>query len=216
MQSALLRSGVSACFVIVVVACSGSTSSTSGDAGTAGSSGTSGGASGTSGGTSGTSGSNQAVARVILSAKLARGTHSATECPDDGKALTVGTFEPAAPVADGAAVGDGQLSFNCRVATTTGGFDANANVQVTGTNAGGLLFSGSPSTAGASNSGTVSITVQGQTYSASTCVLTSGAGQGIAAGRYWANLTCTGATSQATQHTCDIEGQIRIENCAAE
>jgi len=227
MHSALLRSGVSACFVILVAACSGSSSSssgsdggTSGTSGTSGSSGTSGTSGGTSGssGTSGTSGTSPAVARVIVSATLARGTSTDAECPDDGKVLAIGTFQPPAPVADGSSTNGGQVAVSCRVATSGTGFDANANVQLTGSSAGALLFNGSPSAAGTSSSGSISLTVQGLTYTSSSCVLTVDAtsGQGIAAGRYWANVKCAAATEQATKHVCDIQAQIRVENCAPE
>jgi len=153
-----------------------------------------------------------------VSAKLAKGTSTEAECPDDGKVLAIGTFQPPAPVADGASANGGQVALSCRVATSGTGFDANANVQLTGSSPGALLFNGSPSASGTSTSGSLSLTVQGFTYASSSCVLTvdSTSGQGIAAGRYWLNVKCASATEQATKHVCDIQAQLRVENCAQE
>ena len=208
MRTVLVKSGIAALVAALALACSG-TSTSSGDAG-ASSSGAS--------GSSGTSGGTPAVARVTLKATLLKGASSAAECPDDGKSLTIGTFKPPAPVADGASAGTGQVSIGCKVAASGAGFDANANVQLTGSSAAALLLNGTPSTAGLTKTGSVSLTIEGQTYSATTCVLDvdATAGQGIAAGRYWAGFTCARATQQAGPRVCDIQGELRIENCAQE
>ncbi len=69
---------------------------------------------------------------------------------------------------------------------------------------------------GASDSSTVSLTIQGQPYGASNCVLEAGAGQGIAAGALLGQRDVQRCDRAATQRTRDIQGQIRIENCAQE
>jgi hypothetical protein len=52
-------------------------------------------------------------------------------------------------------------------------------------------------------------------WSATTCTLdpTARPEQGVAAGRYWASLACTG-TSSDTGALCAFTGELRFENCA--
>jgi hypothetical protein len=57
------------------------------------------------------------------------------------------------------------------------------------------------------------MTSGGKTWSSTSCKLeTSGPFMGIAAGRYWAIVTCTDATSGGAD-TCTFGGELRVENC---
>jgi len=42
--------------------------------------------------------------------------------------------------------------------------------------------------------------------------VTGGAG-GIAAGRYWTTFHCVEARRNGSSDSCDLDGEIRIENC---
>ena len=219
MKSKLVRCGIAAAPVVFALACSSKTPDpaacgTSGGGGTSGASGTSGtsGASCTSG-TSGSSG-NPVVAQAVLDVKLVTGAHGAA-CPDGGKGLVIGTFQPPTPVANGAMQGGGLVSVECKVAASGSGFGTSLNIQLSGANGGLLLLSGATSSAGASTTGDLAFTIQGQTYGVKTCVfqVKAAAGQGIAAGRYWTSFTCANVPVVGASDVCDVAGEVRIENC---
>ena len=68
---------------------------------------------------------------------------------------------------------------------------------------------------GGTTAGKLELKGNGAEWSSSSCKLdATGVQMGVAAGRYWATFACMGATS-GTGETCDIFGQLRIENCTA-
>jgi hypothetical protein len=103
--------------------------------------------------------------------------------------------------------GEEGVTVTCRVAPTGSGFAVNATITSGGTT---LEVSGDVDASGNTANGKMTL---GSWQSTMTKLDTSGNAQfGIAAGRYWA-LFSTKATS-TTSETCDIFGEIRVENCA--
>jgi hypothetical protein len=224
---ALLALGATA----LLLACSSGSGSTSLDGGSSGSSGTSGtagtsGTSGTSGtaGTSGTSGGT-ATSQAIVRAKLVKGASGT--CSAAGQSIAIGTFSPIGPVKNGDAYpGAGKVELSCSVVpAASGGFSVNVSFDVT--NAGdaggvaqGFAMQGARTATGtADGDALVAIAGPGLDWGSTTCTfdpttVTVGAGAGgIAAGRYWTTFHCTEARTNGSSQLCDIDGEIRIENC---
>jgi len=189
---------------LVVLACSSGTTSGVGDGGI-------------EGGSSGSSGSSgKAKPQAILNAKLVAGS-SAAACPDAGKTITIGAFEPQRPVADDAPEGGGSVNMFCSVVPLGPGFDVNTTIELTGAMGGAVTLVGSMRADGSTiTTATMSFTTQGVTFGSMSCVLDGGirlAQSGVAAGRYWAGFKCVDAKPSSAQQTCNIEGELRIENC---
>ena len=211
MYAALMRSTrftatLAASFVsaVLLAGCSSGTTGGTGDGGTSGSS-----------GSSGSSGGPLATPQAILVAKLVAGS-SAAACPDAGKTITIGAFDPQRPVADDAAEAGGKVNMSCTVIPGAAGFDVNATVELSGAMGGAVTLVGSTTATGSAATATMSFTTQGVTFAGMNCVLDGGvrmSQSGAAAGRYWAGFKCVDAVAPTTERTCNIEGEIRIENC---
>lgn len=132
--------------------------------------------------------------------------------------MTVGDFGapaagvPAKSVANDERVDGKRVGVACRVAALSDGFEIDATVSVEGGPR--LKLTGKTDLKG-SSSATVFSLAQERTWTSPTCKLDVSAISpqgGAASGRYWGLVTCAGATSDLGA-TCDIFGQIRLENC---
>jgi hypothetical protein len=192
-------------------ACGGATSSgTTGDDGGTSEGGSSDGAVSDSG----TNDSGTANPRAIVRANGGAAAGCVTV-----PAFVVGDFgdstsgAPPTPVDNGGAQGGKSVAVACRVAPlATGGFALAGSVAIAGDTS--FTINGTLDAQGKTSA--ASFTLKGTTgWSSTTCSLdpTTRPEQGIAAGRYWATLTCGGAISGAGAR-CDIFGELRLENCA--
>lgn len=132
--------------------------------------------------------------------------------------MTVGDFGapaggvPAKSVANDERIDGKRVGVACRVAALSDGFEIDATVTIEGGPR--LTLTGKTDLKG-SSSATVFTLAQERTWKSPTCKLdVSGISPqgGAASGRYWGLVTCAGATSDLGA-TCDIFGQIRLENC---
>lgn len=177
------------------------------------------------GGTLGDGGSDPGVAsavpRVTFDSAYSPGTHPAADCGKAGTALLIGSFgnpalgEPVRPVADGAMDGDGTVAVSCSVTADGDAFQVNAHAQLTGSKGGAVTLSGRMANVGDQTGISVSITQLGETFADSGCTARFDAtlGQGIAAGRVWAQVDCPNAANAAAQRICTAAMQLRFENC---
>jgi hypothetical protein len=178
---------------------------TSGGAGPIGGDGDGGGTS-SSGGSSGTPvATPQAIARLNGGA--------AAECATV-PAFDVGQFADATahrPVKSGESDDDGQaVTVACRIAPNGTDFAVNVSIAKGTTT---LAIEDDVDAKGGSITAKVDLRGGGASWSSASCTLdATGVQMGIAPGRYWAMVTCMGATS-AGGETCDIFGEIRVENC---
>jgi hypothetical protein len=168
-------------------------------------------------GSSGSSGSSGKDAGPDAALPRARGivTSALAACPPAGAVVTIGSFmAPATPVEDGATQGGHGVSVNCLVADNGMGFDVDTTVSVG--SVGVLRVRGAVDPTGASSMATVTLDKLGTgEWVSTTCTLdpnVSPGMSGIADGRYWAGVHCTGASTEG-QPACDIDAQIRVENC---
>jgi hypothetical protein len=120
---------------------------------------------------------------------------------------------PPTPVDNGGLQGGKRVAITCRVAPlAAGGFALAGSVAIAGD--GSFTINATLDAQGKTS--TASFTLVGtSSWSSTTCSLdpTTRPEQGIAVGRYWATLTCGGASSGAGA-MCDIFGELRLENCA--
>lgn len=127
-------------------------------------------------------------------------------------ALKVGQFAEATahrPVKNGETEDGESVTVACRVAPNGAGFAVNLTIAKGTTS---LAISDDVDDSGGSTTANMNVT-SGATWSSASCKLdASGVQMGVANGRYWAMVTCMGATS-TTGETCDIFGQVRVENC---
>ena len=208
-------------------ACTAGSGSTSLDGGSAEDGGTSGTTqdSGTSGTTqdSGTAVTNDAgaVAQAIVRMTLSKGTTGT--CGAAGQAVAIGTFTPIAPVKPGDAdPGGGKVDLSCSVVPAAPGFSVNVSFDVATGGAGSLVkgfaMSGTRTSTGTGDgTATVAFALPNLTFGSTMCTfdptaVTGGVG-GIAAGRYWTTFHCTDASRANSSDLCDIDGEIRVENC---
>jgi hypothetical protein len=144
-------------------------------------------------------------------------------CGAAGQTIAIGTFTPIAPVKAGDAdPGGGKVDLSCSVVPAGSGFGVNVSFDVANSGSGGLVkgfaMSGSRTSTGTENgSALVGFALPGLSFGSTTCTfdptaVTGGAG-GIAAGRYWTTFHCTGASRNNSSDLCDIDGEIRVENC---
>jgi hypothetical protein len=123
------------------------------------------------------------------------------------------TGVPPTPVDDGAVDGGRTVAVTCKVAPSAGGgFDLEANVATVGDTT--LTIRAAVDAQGKTKAGNMTLK-KTSTWSSASCDLDATAlPQGaVAGGRYWALVACGGSTSD-TGATCDISGQLRVENCA--
>ncbi len=116
----------------------------------------------------------------------------------------------------------GNVDLSCSVSATGSGFSVNVSFDVAKAGANGLVrgfaMSGARTATGtADGTALVAFALPSQSYSSTTCTfdptaVTGGAG-GIAAGRYWTTFHCTEARTNGSSDICDLDGEIRIENC---
>ncbi len=103
------------------------------------------------------------------------------------------------------------VTIQCRVVSDGSGYVVEGNVAVDGDAA--LSLRGTVA-AGGKGSATAFSLKKTVGWSSTSCTLdtTLRPGAGVAAGRVWAMVSCGGAKSD-TGGTCDIFGEIRLENC---
>jgi hypothetical protein len=134
-------------------------------------------------------------------------------CSQAGQTITIGTVTPSTPVANGASEPRGTVEVTCRVT----GVSVEAVVGVAGE---ALSFAGEThvtSTAG-HFVGVGGFHLPGFDYESYACTLdpnvaTGGPG-GIAPGLFWTTFHCSGARRAGSYDLCEIDGEIRLENCA--
>jgi hypothetical protein len=134
-------------------------------------------------------------------------------------ALIVGDFgdpttgAPPSPVDNGGQVGGKAVAITCRVAPiAAGGFTLSGSVAISGDTS--FTIDATLDPKGKTSAGSFTLTKTSR-WTSATCTLdpTSRPEQGVAAGRFWGMLSCGGATSDKGA-TCDIFGELRLENCA--
>jgi len=187
-------------FVLFLAACStgGSDPIGSPDGGTSSSSG---------GSSSGSTGTVPAQAIAQFNGGAAAGCATVP-------AFKVGDFADATahrPVKDGDTEAGQTVHVDCRVAPDADKFELTVVITM-GTSS--VNLEGSLDAQGGTTSGKLLLKGNGAEWTATSCKLdATGVQMGVAAGRYWAMVSCAGATS-ANADTCDIFGQLRVENCA--
>ncbi len=199
---------------VVVVACSSSSSSVNGasDGGVPSDDGGGASADAAGGGEGGGGGADSGIkARVILKSALAA-------CASAGAGLAIGDFTtmPKRAVDDGATENGHPVSATCTVAAGSGVGPFLVSATITLGGVGTLTLSSGVDMNGASSAAKISLAEDaGGTWSGMTCTLdpTVDLQAGVAIGRYWAGFKCTQATNAAGP-ACDIQGELRIENCA--
>lgn len=134
-------------------------------------------------------------------------------------AMKVGDFGdqtkgvPPAPVASGATAGGEVVTVTCRVAPSAGGFELQATIALA--NDATLSLQGTLDADGKTAAANLVLEKGSTKWTSTTCTTAPsavGPFGGVAAGRSWTLFTCGGATSNDAA-TCDIFGQIRVENC---
>ena len=199
-------------FALLLVACTSGGSgpiggTSSGGASSSGAGSSSGGTSTSSGNTSNGDPVGPAIPQAIATLNGGAAAGCATV-----PALKVGQFADATahrPVKNGETEDGESVTVACRVAPTGAGFAVNLTITK-GTTA--IAISDDVDASGASTTANMNVT-SGATWSSASCKLdASGIQMGVAAGRYWAMVTCMGATSSSGE-TCDIFAQVRVENC---
>jgi hypothetical protein len=133
-------------------------------------------------------------------------------------AMAIGDFGDVAmgiaptPVENGDRLAGKVVTIQCRVARDGSGYALEGNVAVDGDVT--LALRGALDNAGKGNVTAFSLKkTVGWTSTSCTLDTTVRPGAGAAAGRIWAMVSCGGARSEAGG-TCDIFGEIRLENCA--
>jgi hypothetical protein len=132
-----------------------------------------------------------------------------------GPMFKVGQFSNASPevaraVKNGETEEGQAVSVSCRVAPSGSDFAVEVAITVGSSS---LAIEDGVDSKGQSLTAKVDMTSGGKTWSSASCKLeASGTFHGIAAGRYWAIVTCTDATSHSGD-TCTFGGELRVENC---
>jgi hypothetical protein len=185
--------------------------------------------------TSGCGEVGQATPRVTFDSSISPGTHSSQECTQTGTWFTIGSFgnpalgqvnpgdpasplkDPVRPVDDGGEDQQGTAAVSCSVLADGDGFDVKLSAELTGATGGAMIMTGHVLRDIGSPSPNITLTLsrQGETYSAANCLMTFPvSGQGVAAGRIWGEVNCADAEAPSVQRICATEAQIRFENCA--
>lgn len=158
-----------------------------------------------------------AVPQAIVTAKLRAAPTGA--CSQAGQSFMVGGFTPPTPVAKGVSEPRGTVNVICKVTPFSSGFAVDAVVDVADGAGGALSFAGNTTATGTASGNFVGgFHLPGLDYESGACTLdpnaaTGGAG-GIAAGRFWTTFHCAGARTNGSYDLCEIDGEIRLENCA--
>lgn len=200
---------------IVLFAASALVACTSGGAGPIGGSTSSGGSSGaSSSGGSTSSGGSSGTTEIATPQAIARFNGGAAAGCASVPAFNVGQFADATahrPVKSGEADDDGEsVSVACRIAPNGGDFAVNLTITKGPTT---LAIQDDVDGQGGSTTARVDLSGGGASWSSASCKLdATGLQMGVAAGRYWAMVTCMGAASTGGD-TCDIFGEVRVENC---
>ena len=171
---------------------------------------------------------NNATPQVIFDGSLSLGTHSVTECTDNGGGFTVGDFgnlaatppSGSAPVKDGDTFEGAQASVACSVASAGNAtFNVSGTIDLAGAGGGVFRIDGQFKTTGQQtgihaffsrrfNSNAYDETARDCTVDYTTAY------QGVAAGRVWGILNCPNMVDAANAHTCALQTtQFRFENC---
>lgn len=128
-------------------------------------------------------------------------------------AFALGAFADATahrPVKNGAEENGETANVACRVAPAGAGFAVEMTIGLGTTT---LTIRSDVDGTGGSTAAKLDLVGGGATWTSDTCTLdATGVQMGVAAGRYWAIVSCGGATSSAGD-TCDLFGQVRVENC---
>lgn len=159
-----------------------------------------------------------AVPQAIVTATLRAASTGA--CSQAGRSFTVGGFTPPTAVANGATEPRGRVNVSCKVRYFYPGVALDAVVDVADGSVGAVTFAGEVGFAGMASRfvGPVGFHLPGFDYESYACtidpnVATGGPG-GIAVGRIWATFHCDGARAAGSYDLCQIDGEIRFENCA--
>lgn len=137
----------------------------------------------------------------------------------DAPELAIGEFgdveanKPARVVPNGTKENGTVVAVSCKVVSASGGFSVYGTVGRSGTT---FEILADVDSKGASSAGKMTFIGPNGTWSSETCVLSQPlATMGVAAGRYWAAFSCPSSTSTENL-TCDVSGEIRLENCTDE
>ena len=120
----------------------------------------------------------------------------------------------ARPVVSGDVEGGNAVSVACRVVAAGSGFSLEATIAIAGDAT--LTLRATTDAQARTTAGRMTLR-KTAAWSSTSCTFDAAAlspSGGVANGRYWALVTCGGATSDIGA-TCDIFGQIRVENCTA-
>jgi len=179
----------------------------------------------------------RATPRITFDSSIAPGTHSVQECPESGTWFTIGAFgnpalgrvdpanpesplkEPVRPVEDGAQdeVQGGTVRISCSVVPAGDAFDVAATAELTGTRNSGFFQVIGKFKKGQTNPDiNIVISKAGSSYKQANCTATFNAtvGQGVDAGRVWAEVECPNIENASQQRICAGRAQFRFENCA--
>jgi hypothetical protein len=165
---------------------------------------------GTASSSSGGSSSGEAPATPQAIAQLNGG--AAAGCATV-PAFTLGAFADATahrPVKSGETENGETANVACRVAPNGSDFAVEMTLGLGGTT---VTIRSDVDATGGSHAAKLNLVSGAATWASETCTLdATGVQMGVAAGHYWAMVSCMGATS-AGGETCDIFGQVRVENC---
>lgn len=123
-----------------------------------------------------------------------------------------GAGSPPRSVGNGERFEGKAATVDCRIAPRPDGFEITATVALGDTPR--LTLSGKTDLKGSSSAAAMTLAGE-RSWTSPSCTLDVSALSpqgGVAAGRYWGRLTCMRATNDLGA-TCDIFGQIRLENC---
>lgn len=161
--------------------------------------------------------------RVIFEGRLERSAGGS--CNDVGPLFEVGTFgtpaleQKPAPINDGAAFGQGEVSVSCSVVPAgADAFNVDATVVLSGALGGTFRVDGKFTTSG-EQTGVHAVFANrrsGNTYEqkdAQCIVRYAVSPQGVAAGRVWGEIECPTAENTGAQTSCKAVAQFRFENC---
>lgn len=132
----------------------------------------------------------------------------------------IGSFDPPRPVRDNTKDGDALVRVQCTVAPSGDGYLVHAAAAVDGL--GAFAFDVKKLPASGNLTGTPSdISIGWGTDTGyrsdgnAKCTLdtTFNPSAGVATGRYWASLSCTGLFTKDTSQPCTVSGEVRLENC---
>lgn len=133
---------------------------------------------------------------------------------EDVPDLAIGDFGDAGtvarPVPNGTREDATVVAVNCRVVPASGGYTIYATIGRSGTT---FELEANVDSNGATTNGGVSLIGPAGTWQSETCTLSQTSPEmGVGSGRYWAAFSCPASTSTPNV-TCDLFGEVRVENC---